>query len=234
MSVTAAAERFGRCADASELGRWDSRFTRQGRSWVPLGHVLIPRCSHCRDGERKLARAAQIVERKLAAIFAADVEGYSRLMGQDESGTVSRLKALRALMHRLIAAHRGRIFNTAGDSVLADFASAANAVQCALAVQAAIAKENAQRGEQMRMCFRIGVHVGDVLVDGTDLLGDAVNIAARLQALAAPGGICVSGTVHDHIGTKVPVVWVDSGLQKLKNIAQPVRVYRICNSHAAE
>ena len=122
------------------------------------------------------------VERKLAAIFAADIAGYSRLMAVDEMGTLVRLKACRAIIDRLIASHRGRIFNTAGDSVVADFASAIDAVQCASAVQAAIAAENAGGADPMQ--FRIGVHVGDVIVDGGNLLGDAVNIAARLEGLA--------------------------------------------------
>jgi adenylate cyclase len=138
---------------------------------------------------------AHSVERKLAAIFAADVEGYSRLMGLDEVGTLRTLTAYRVIIDRLIASHRGRIFNTAGDSLVADFASAVDAVRCAIAVQEAIAKENADRpaGEQMR--FRIGIHVGDITVQEDNLFGDAVNIAARLEALAQPGGICVSGSV---------------------------------------
>ena len=166
------------------------------------------------------------VERKLAAIFAA-VEGYSRLMGQDEVGTLRTLNRYRAIIDPLIASHRGRIFNTAGDSLVADFGSAVDAVECAVAVQEAIAKENADRpaGEQMR--FRIGIHVGDIMVQGDNLFGDAVNIAARLEALAEPGGICVSGVVQDQIGTKLPVGFIDLGEQQVKNIAQPIRAYRI-------
>jgi adenylate cyclase len=170
---------------------------------------------------------AHSVERKLAAIFAADVEGYSRLMGLDEVGTLRTLTAYRVIIDRLIASHRGRIFNTAGDSLVADFASAVDAVQCAVEVQDAIAKENADRpaGEQMR--FRIGIHVGDIIVQGDNLFGDGVNIAARLEALAEPGGICVSGTVRDQIGPKLPVGFVDLGEQQVKNIAQPIKAYRI-------
>ena len=170
---------------------------------------------------------APSVERKLAAIFAADVEGYSRLMGRDEVGTLRTLTAYRVIIDRLIASHRGRIFNTAGDSLVADFASAVDAVQCAVAVQEAIAKENADRpaGEQMR--FRIGLHVGDIMVQGDNLFGDAVNIAARLEALAEAGGICVSGVVRDHIGTKLRLSFADLGDQKVKNIAQPIKAYRI-------
>jgi TolB-like protein/class 3 adenylate cyclase len=167
------------------------------------------------------------VERKLAAIFAADIAGYSRLMGLDETGTLERLKARREIMDRLIAAHRGRIFNTAGDSVIADFASAVDAVQCAVVVQEALAKENAGMAASEAMRFRIGIHVGDVIVEGTNLFGDAVNIAARLEAVAEPGGICVSGTVRDQIGSKLPIAFADLGEQQVKNIAQPIRAYRV-------
>ena len=144
------------------------------------------------------------VERKLTAIFAADIAGYSRLMARDEVGTLARLKACRAIIDELIASHRGRIFNTAGDSVVADFASAVDAVQCAVAVQAAIATENAGGTADEPMQFRIGVHVGDVMVDGENLLGDGVNIAARLEALAEPGTICVSAAARDHYIPKLP------------------------------
>jgi TolB-like protein len=128
---------------------------------------------------------------------------------------------------RLIASHRGRIFNTAGDSVVADFASAVDAVQCAVAVQAAIATENAGGTSDEPMQFRIGVHVGDVMVDGENLLGEGVNIAARLESLADPGAICVSAAARDHIGNKLPLDFDDIGEQQVKNIAQPIRVYRV-------
>ncbi len=169
----------------------------------------------------------QPVQRKLAAIFAADIAGYSRLMARDEVGTLARLKAFRAIIDELITSHRGRIFNTAGDSVVADFASAVDAVQCAVAVQAAIATENAGGTADEPMQFRIGVHVGDVMVDGENLLGDGVNIAARLESLAEPGAICVSAAARDHIGNKVPLAFDDLGDQQVKNIAQPIRVYRV-------
>jgi adenylate cyclase len=164
--------------------------------------------------------------RKLAAIFAADVEGYSRLMEEDEVGTLRRLTGCRAILDERIAAYRGRIFGSAGDSVVADFASAVDAVQCAVAVQEALVGE-----EQLR--FRIGVHVGDVIVRGDNLFGDGVNIAARLEALAEPGGICISGTVRDQIGTKLPVGVTDLGEQQVKNIARPIRAYRIGGATAA-
>jgi TolB-like protein len=169
----------------------------------------------------------QTVERKLAAIFAADIAGYSRLMARDELGTHAQLMTCRAIIDGLIASHRGRIFNTAGDSVVADFASAVDALQCAVAVQAAIAAENAGRAAGEPMQFRIGVHVGDVIVEGSNLLGDSVNIAARLEALAEPGSIYVSAPARDHIGNKLPLGFDDLGDQQVKNIAQAIRVYRV-------
>ena len=169
----------------------------------------------------------QPVSRKLAAIFAADIAGYSRLMARDEIGTLTRLKACRAIIDGLIASHRGRIFNTAGDSVIADFASAVDAVQCAVAVQAAITTENAAGTADEPMQFRVGVHVGDVMVDGENLLGDGVNIAARLESLAEPGTICVSAVVRDQVGNRLPLAFDDLGEQQVKNIAQAIRVYRV-------
>ena len=167
------------------------------------------------------------VERKLAAIFAADVAGYSRLVGQDEAGTLAQLKACRTVIDRLIAEHRGRIFNTAGDSVVADFASAVDAVQCAVATQRSLADRRVGSAAGEPMLFRIGIHVGDVVVDGANLLGDGVNIAARLEGLAEPGGICVSSVVRDQIGNKLPLNFDDLGDQQVKNIAQAIRVYRV-------
>ncbi len=174
-----------------------------------------------------VVREQEETVRKLAAIFAADVAGYSRLMGQDEVGTLRRLTACRAVLDEHIASHRGRIFGSAGDSVVADFVSAVDAVQCAVAVQEALAKE-----EQMR--FRIGLHVGDVIVQGDDLFGDGVNIAARLEALAEPGGICISGTARDQIRGKLPYAFEDLGERSLKNIAQPVHVYRVAVSSVTQ
>jgi TolB-like protein/class 3 adenylate cyclase len=165
--------------------------------------------------------------RKLAAIFAADVEGYSRLMERDEVGTLHRLTACRAVLDKLIAAHHGRVFGSAGDSVIADFSSAVDAVQCAVAVQEAMAIGGAAPPPAEQMRFRIGVHVGDVLVQGENLFGDGVNIAARLEALAEPGGICISAAVRDQIGTKLSVGFTDLGEQQVKNIARPVRAYHV-------
>src|SRR2546430_5850375 len=148
-------------------------------------------------------------------------------MQLDEVGTLRALRASRAIVDRLISEHRGRIFTTAGDSVLADFASAVDAVECALEVQQAIAKENEQRPASEQMRFRIGVHLGDVIVDGTNLFGDGVNIAARLEAMAEPGGICLSGAVRDQVGTRLPVAFVPLGEQRVKNIADPVRAFTV-------
>jgi TolB-like protein/class 3 adenylate cyclase/Tfp pilus assembly protein PilF len=176
----------------------------------------------------------QVVERKLAVIFAADVAEYSRLMGVDEVGTLRTLQAYRAILDRLIATHHGRIFNTAGDSVMADFASPVDAVECAVAVQAAVDTENANRpvGEQMR--FRIGIHLGDVIVEGANLFGDGVNIAARLEALAVPGGICLSGAVRDQIGSRLPVAFTPLGEQRVKNITEPVRAFTVAGSSGGQ
>src|SRR6266568_5489879 len=167
------------------------------------------------------------MERRLAAIFAADVAGYSRLMGLDELATLRTLTAHRAVMDGLIAQHRGRIVGTAGDSVLAEFASIVDAVQCAIDVQQVIAEANAHEPDDRQMRFRIGLNLGDVLVKDGDIFGDGVNVAARLETLAEPGGICVSATVRDHIGNKLPVTFIDLGGQVVKNIAAPVRAYRV-------
>jgi adenylate cyclase len=148
-------------------------------------------------------------------------------MGRDEVGTLRTLTAYRVIVDRLIASHRGRIFNTAGDSVLADFPSAVNAVQCAVEIQEAIAKQNAGIPADEQMRFRIGVHVGDIMVQGDNLFGDAVNIAARLEALAEPGGICVSRVVRDQIRDKLSYRVEDVGEQRVKNIARPVHAYSI-------
>src|SRR5438132_9307957 len=147
-------------------------------------------------------------------------------MGLDEVGTLRTLTAYRVIIDRLIASHRGRIFNTAGDSLVADFACAVDAVQCAVEIQKAIAKENADRPASEQMRFRIGIHVGDIIVQGDNLFGDAVNIAARLEALAEPGGICISGTVQDDIGTKLPIEFIDLGPKKVKNIAHRISPLR--------
>ena len=174
-----------------------------------------------------MAAPVQPIERKLVAIFAADVAGYSRLMGQDEVGTLRRLAAHREIMDRLIAQHRGRIANTAGDSVLAEFPSAVDAVQCAVQVQQGLAEANEGVPEDRRMEFRIGLHVGDVMVRGADLLGDGVNVAARLQALAEPGGVCVSAEAYKYAQKLFPNSFWDLGEQRIRNIQESVRAYAL-------
>src|SRR5450631_3384756 len=166
-------------------------------------------------------------ERRLVAIFVADVEGYSRLMGVDEVETLQALTQRRTILDELIAAYRGRIANTAGDSVLAEFGSAVDAVQCAVEAQAALAAANADLSPDRHINFRMGVHVGDVMVKGGDLFGDGVNIAARLEGIAEPGGVCISDDAHRQIRGKVDVAFVDMGAQTLKNIVEPMRVWSI-------
>jgi TolB-like protein/class 3 adenylate cyclase len=170
------------------------------------------------------------VTRKLVAVFAADVEGYSRLMGADEVGTLKGLTERRAILDKLISDHRGRIANTAGDSVLAEFGSAADAVQCAVEAQAALAEANSGLAPDRRISFRIGVHIGDVMIRAGDLFGDGVNIAARLQTLAAPGGVCVSGVTYDQVHKVLPIAFADLGVQRVKNIHEPIRVYQAATS----
>lgn len=167
------------------------------------------------------------LERKLIAIFAADVEGYSRLMGVDEEGTLATLSAHRAITDGLITEHGGRICGTAGDSILAEFASVFAAVDCAVRIQQDLVEANEALEEDKRMRFRIGINVGDVMVKDGDIFGDGVNIAARLEGLAEAGGICISRGVRDHIRHKVPYGFEDLGEQTVKNIAQPIRVFRL-------
>ena len=167
------------------------------------------------------------LERKLVAILAADVEGYSRLMSVDEEVTLATLSAHRTIIDALIAQHGGRICGTAGDSVLAEFASVFGAVQCAVEIQRDLAQANRSLVEPRRMWFRIGINVGDVMVKDGDIFGDGVNIAARLEGLAEPGGICLSRGVRDHIRRKLPYGFEDLGEQRVKNIAQPIRVFRL-------
>jgi TolB-like protein/class 3 adenylate cyclase/tetratricopeptide (TPR) repeat protein len=167
------------------------------------------------------------VTRKLVAVFAADVEGYSRLMGADEVGTLKGLTERRAILDRLIGEHRGRIANTAGDSVLAEFGSAVDAVKCAVDAQAAISEANSSLPPDRRISFRIGVHIGDVMIRAGDLFGDGVNIAARLQTLAKPGGVCISGATHEQVRKLLPISFADLGAQQVKNIHEPIRAYQL-------
>ena len=174
------------------------------------------------------ALATERVERRLAAILAADVAGYSRLMGADEEGTHERLKAhLRQLVDPKIKEHRGRIVKNTGDGMLVEFASVVDAVRCAAEIQRGMIDRNADTPEDKRISFRIGINLGDVIVEPEDIFGDGVNIAARLETLAEPGGICTSRVVRDQIRDKLPYAFEDMGEQSVKNIARPVHVYRI-------
>ena len=166
--------------------------------------------------------------RRLIAILAADVVGYSRLMGEDEEGTLARLQAHRRnLVDPKIAEYRGRIVKTTGDGLLVEFGSVVDAVRCAAEIQRGVLDRDRDVPEARRMRFRIGVNLGDVIVDGGDIFGDGVNVAARLEALAAPGGVCVSHTVRDQIHDKLPYRLDDLGEQFVKNIARPVRAYAL-------
>jgi adenylate cyclase len=167
------------------------------------------------------------VSRRLVAVFAADVEGYSRLMGADEVGTLKGLTERRAILDRFIGNHGGRIANTAGDSVLAEFGSAVDAVQCAVDAQKALAEANSSHVPDRSICFRIGIHIGDVMVRAGDLFGDGVNIAARLQSIAKPGGVCISGATYDQVRKVLPMTFADLGALRVKNIHEPVRAYQV-------
>src|SRR5690606_5777850 len=179
-----------------------------------------------------MATANQRVERKLAAILAADVAGYARLMGLDEVGTLRLLTERRQILDDVIAEHGGRIANTAGDSVLAEFPSTVAAVQCAIEAQERLAKAGERDPAERRLDCRIGGHAGDVMVRGGDLFGDGVNIAARLQTLAEPGGVCVSGAVHEHVHKVLPLRFIDLGPQVVKQSDDPVRAYQISTGKA--
>ena len=167
------------------------------------------------------------IERRLAAILAADVEGYSRLMHGDEEATIATLSARRAVVDQLIGQYRGRIANTAGDSVLAEFASVLDAVRCSVEIQETLARANEPEPEAQRMCFRIGINIGDVMVKDGDIFGDGVNVAARLQELVRGGEICVSRGVRDHLRHRGRMIFEDLGEQLVKNIAHPIRAFRL-------
>jgi len=169
----------------------------------------------------------QEVKRKLAAILSADVKGYSRLMGEDEKGTVRTLNAYKEVMADLIQQHHGRVVDAPGDNVLAEFGSVVDAVECAVEIQKELKPRNADLPENRRMEFRIGVNLGDVIEDGVQILGDGVNIAARLESLSEAGGVCVSGTAFDQVENKLGLRYEYLGEQTVKNIAKPVRVYRV-------
>src|SRR6201981_3893221 len=168
------------------------------------------------------------VTRRLAAILAADVAGYSRLMGADEEGTLARLKAhRRELVDPRIGEHRGRIVKTTGDGLLAEFASVVDAVRCAAEIQREMAERNGDVPPDRRIEFRVGINLGDIIIDESEIFGEGVNAAARLEALADPGGICVSRMVRDQVRDKLALSFEDMGEQQVKNIARPVRAYRV-------
>jgi TolB-like protein/class 3 adenylate cyclase/Tfp pilus assembly protein PilF len=174
------------------------------------------------------------VERRLAAVLAADVAGYSRLMGADEEGTLARLKAVRkAVVDPTIAAHRGRIVKTTGDGTLVEFASAVDAVRCAIEVQDGMAAQSVDGLPDTRIEFRIGIHVGDIILDDNDIFGDGVNIAARLEGIAEPGGLCISDDTYRQVRDRVDIAFDDKGEIALKNIARPVRVFALAGAKQA-
>jgi adenylate cyclase len=172
--------------------------------------------------------SSEHVERRLTAILAADVAGYSRLMGADEEGTLAHLKSFRkTLVDPKIVEHRGHIVKTTGDGMLVEFASVVDAARCAVEIQRGMAEQNADAAQDYRIKFRIGIHVGDIIIDDNDIFGDGVNIAARLEGIAEPGGVCISDDAHRQIRGKVDIPFEDMGTQTLKNIAEPMRVWRM-------
>jgi class 3 adenylate cyclase/DNA-binding MarR family transcriptional regulator len=173
------------------------------------------------------AKPARKVQRRLAAIFCADVAGYTRLMNADEGGTLRLLAAHRDITDRQIGQNGGRIANTAGDSILAEFPSAVDALQCALGIQERIAAVNDDLAEDRRVSFRIGLHVGEAMVRDGDLFGDGVNVAARMQSLAEPGSVCLSAAAHEYVHRVLPLRFEDLGLQRVKNFDTPIRAYLV-------
>ena len=166
------------------------------------------------------------VERRLAAILAGDVVGYSRLMGNDEVGTLRALKTIRReLADPAVARHHGRVVKTTGDGILIEFPSVVDAVTCAISIQRGMASRNADVSEERRIVFRIGVNIGDIIIDEGDIYGDGVNVAARLENICEPGGMCISRSARDQIRDKVILPFVDLGEQAVKNIARPVRAF---------
>src|SRR3984893_13399282 len=199
-----------------------------------LGHCTWRSQRLCFDRSDKFCSsggpflAGEPVERRLAAVLAADVAGYSRLMGRDEERTLANLKSSRkTLFDPAIAAHRGRIVKTTGDGVLGEFASAVDGARGAVEVQRSMAAQNADVAQDLRIEFRIGIHVGDIIIDDNDIFGDGVNIAARLEGIAEPGGICISDDTQRQIRGKIDLPFDDMGPQSLKNIAEPMRAWRL-------
>lgn len=176
---------------------------------------------------------SQGTQRKLTTILAADVVGYSMLMSSDEEATLRTLHTYREVTDSLVEKHGGRVFNTAGDAFLAEFGSAVEAVRCAISIQEDLAVRNSELPEEKQMWFRIGVNVGDVMVDRDDLFGDGVNVAARLEGLAQTGGICISGSTFEQVKRKLSIAFDDMGGQKVKNIPEPVQVFRVVPGNVA-
>jgi adenylate cyclase len=172
-------------------------------------------------------RAVEVMERKLSAILAADVAGYGRLLGVDEEGTLNALRSHREVVDGLISTHRGRVFSSASDSVVAEFPGAVEAINCAVEIQQEMDERNEPVPQDKRLEFRIGLNIGDAMAEGRKLLGDSVNIAARVQELAEPGGICVTRTVYSQAKHKVAVAFESLGQHHLKDIADPVSIYRV-------
>jgi len=177
--------------------------------------------------------SAQFLERKLSTILSADVAEFSRLMGEDEEQTLRLFRGHKKVFESVVALHNGRIFNTAGDAILAEFPSAVEAVRCATDIQAALRTRNDQLPPNRQVRFRIGINLGDILIQGQDLMGDGVNVAARLQTAAEPGGVCISGTVHDQIRNKLSMSFQSLGEMSFKNIAQPVRTFSITDAEGS-
>ena len=171
--------------------------------------------------------AEERARRKLSAILSADVKGYSRLMGVDETGTVNRLKKYRALMTGIIQQYRGRVVDSPGDNILSEFSSVVDATECAVKIQEELKNRNAELPNDSKMEFRIGINLGDVIEDGERIYGDGVNIAARIESLAEGGSICISGTSYDQVKNKLNLGYKNLGEHSVKNIAEPVRVYRV-------
>lgn len=176
---------------------------------------------------------SQGARRKLTTILAADVVGYSRMMSDDEEATLETLRTYRDVSDALVAKHGGRVFSSAGDAFLAEFGSAVEAVRCAISIQEDLKVRNSESAEDKQMWFRIGVNVGDVMIEGDDLFGDGVNVAARLEGLAESGGICISGSTFDQVKRKLSIAFDDIGGQEVKNIPEPVQAFRIVPGNVA-
>lgn len=180
-----------------------------------------------RHTDRHRAMASKQNERRLTTILASDVVGYSHLMAANEEQTLKRFREYREIFLQFTEKHGGRVFNTAGDAILAEFGSAVEAVRCAVSIQEDLAVHNAELGEDEQMWFRIGVNVGDVMIEGSDLFGDGVNVAARLEGLAERGGICISGSTFEQVKNKLSLGFADMGPQKVKNIPEPIPAFQI-------